>query len=125
VSEHAAVRDFCASLGLGLRGAGPTLPLVLDLERSGRVHIEQEDGGDFAVYVVRTVPEHRAGVAAAALRAVHPDRGAPYRVKAAFRNEDTLILLARLPEDRLDVPTLDGLIRLLARLADEAEAAGA
>lgn len=125
MSGHAAVRDFCASLGLGLPGASPGLPLVLDLEHSGRVHIEREDGGTFAVYIARTVPEHREGVAEAALRAVHPDRGTPHPVKAAFRNEGTLVLLARLPEDRLDVPTLDGLVRLLARLADEAEAAGA
>jgi hypothetical protein len=54
---------------------------------------------------------------------VHPDRGLPFTVKAAFRGEDTLVFLARIPEERVDLPTLDAIMQLLRRLANEAEAA--
>jgi type III secretion system chaperone SycN len=120
MSAETAVHDLCAAIGVGPRA----LPLVLHLERSGEMHMEAREDS-LVVYLARQVPEFREGVAAAALRAVHPDRGLPFRVKAAFRAVDTLVFLMRIPEDQVDLPTLDAAMRLLTRLADEAEAAGA
>ena len=119
MSAESAVQDLCASMGVGAR----ELPLVLRFERSGELHIERCPGG-ILIYLAREVPEYRTGVAAAALRAVHPDRGLPFLVKAAFRGEETLVFLVRIPEDRVDLPTLDAVMQLLTRLANEAEAAG-
>jgi type III secretion system chaperone SycN len=119
MSAEAAVDDLCAAIGVGAQ----PLPLMLRFERSGDVHIEKREGF-VLVYVARNVPLHRRGVAAAALRLVHPDRGLPHPIRAAFRGDDTLVLLCRLPENRVDLPTLDGIMQTLVRLADEAEAAG-
>ncbi len=121
MSAESAVHDLCASMGVGAR----ELPLVLRFERSGELHIERCPGG-ILIYLAREVPEYRSGVAAAALRAVHPDRGLPYSSPegAAFRGEEALVFLVRIPEDRVDLPTLDAVMQLLTRLANEAEAAG-
>ncbi|MEJ0017905.1 MAG: hypothetical protein WDN25_15325 [Acetobacteraceae bacterium] len=119
MSAEAAVQELCAAIGVR---AGE-LPLVLRFERSGELHIERQDGG-IVIYLARQVPEYRTGVAAAALRLVHPDRGLPFTVKAAFRGEETLVLLVRIAEEHVDVPMLDSVMHLLTRLADEAEAAG-
>lgn len=118
MSGQAAVSEFCAQMGL----PPAELPVVLSFERSGRLHIEERDGVLTAL-LTRRVPLHQAGVAAAALRGVHPDRGLPFTVRAAFRGEDLLVLLARLPAEQVDLPALDSLVRLLARLADDAVAA--
>ncbi len=118
MSAEAAVQELCATMGVGAR----ELPLVLRFERSGELHIERSNDG-ILIYLAREVPGYRHGVAAAALRAVHPDRGLPFVVKAAFRGEDTLVFLARIPEERVDLPTLDAIMQLLRRLANEAEAA--
>jgi type III secretion system chaperone SycN len=116
-----ALGAFCA--GLGLDGQPQALPVVLDFERTGRLHLEEDASGSLVVYLARHVPAWREGVALAALRAVHPDRGLPHAVQAGFHGEETLVLLARLPAEQVDTPALDGLLGLLARLADEAEAA--
>lgn len=118
MSGQAAVAEFCAQMGLPPSG----LPVVLSFERSGRLHFEEHDGVLTAL-LSRSVPLHQAGVAAAALRGVHPDRGLPFTVRATFRGEDLLVLLAQLPAGQVDLPTLDSLVRLLTRLADEAVAA--
>jgi type III secretion system chaperone SycN len=115
----AAVREFCAAIGI----AGPRqLPVVLSFERSGRVMVELHEHG-VLLSLSRDVSVHRHGVAAAALRAVNPQRGLPFRVRAAFNGEETLVLLSVLDPAQLDVSTLDGIIGLFSRLADEAEAA--
>lgn len=119
MNAETAVQDLCAAIGVGPR----TLPVVLRFERSGEIRMESREDG-LVVYLARQVPEFREGVAAAALRSVHPDRGLPFRVKAAFRGADTLVFLTRIPDDRVDLPTLDAAMRLLARLAEEAEEAG-
>lgn len=118
MSAETAVRELCASIGVGARD----LPLVLRFERSGEMHIERSKDG-IVIYLARAVAEYRTGIAAAALRAVHPDRGLPFLVKAAFRGDETLVLLVSVPEENVDLPTLDAVMRLLTRLADETEAA--
>jgi type III secretion system chaperone SycN len=120
MSAETAVQDLCAAIGVAPR----PLPLVLRFERSGEVHIERGEDS-LVIYLARHVPAYRSGVAAAALRAVHPDRGLPFRVKAAFRGEETLVLLVRIAEAQADLPVLDAVVKLLTRLADEAETAGA
>lgn len=114
----AAIAEFCASLGL----PGGEPPLAFEFERAGRVHIERA-GEWVSVSLLRPVALHRRGAAAAALAAVHPDRGLPLAVRVAFRGEDALVLVARIAERELDLPALDGAIGLLSRLADEIEAA--
>jgi type III secretion system chaperone SycN len=116
-----ALQEFCAGLGID---PPDELPIQLLFERSGRVLVESHGQG-FILSLSREVSVHRHGVAAAALRAVNPERGLPFPVRAAFHGEETLVLLTSLDGDQIDVPTLDGLIGLLARLADEAEAAAA
>ena len=69
MSAEAAVQELCATMGVGAR----ELPLVLRFERSGELHIERSNDG-ILIYLAREVPGYRHGVAAAALRAVHPDR---------------------------------------------------
>ena len=120
MSADAAIQDLCAAIGVAPR----ELPLVLRFERSGDLHIERR-GDAIVVYLARHVPLYRHGVAAAALQAVHPDRRLPYVVKAAFHGDETLILLARMREQDVDLPALGAITRLLTRLADEAETAGA
>lgn len=117
MSADAAVAQFCAQLGL----PAARLPLVLSFERSGKLHLEERDG-TITVILARPVPPHQSGVAAAALRAVHPDRALPFPVRAAFKGEDTLVLLSRIPSDRVDLPALDSVVRLLSKLADDAVA---
>lgn len=118
MSADAAVRDLCAAVGVR---ASP-LPLVLRFERSGNLHIERRNN-DIIVYLARSAPAYRTGIAAAALRAIHPDRGLPFPVRVAFHGADTLVLLCRLPEVEVDLPTLDSIMQLLCRLADQAMAA--
>jgi type III secretion system chaperone SycN len=118
VSGAGAIAEFCASLGLP---AGEP-PLAFEFERSGRLHIERA-GEWVTVSLVRPMPRHRSGVAAAALSAVHPDRGLPLMVRAAFLGEDALVLVARIAERKLDLPTLHTAVGLLAGLAGEVEAA--
>ena len=118
MTAESAVQELCAIIGVPPR----SLPLVLRFEHSGDLHIERR-GRHIVIYLARQVPVYHAGVAAAALRLVHPDRALPFPVKAAFRGEDTLVLLVRIPEARVDLPTLDSVTRLLTRLAREAEAA--
>ena len=122
MSAHPALAELCESIGLPgslpLRGR----PLVLQFERSGRLEIEEQVSGDFAIVLARPVSPHGQGIAAAALRAIHPDRGLPFRVKAAFRGVDQLVLLARLPPADMQLSTLDRLISVLFSLADQAEA---
>lgn len=118
MSNTSAIDEFCAALGLP--PAEP--PLVFEFERSGRVHIDRA-GEWVTVSLLRPMPLHRSGAAAAALAAVHPDRGLPLPVRAAFLGEETLVLLARIAERRLDLPTLDAAVGLLSGLAGEVEAA--
>jgi type III secretion system chaperone SycN len=119
MSAEPVIGAFCAALGLPPHA----LPLVLSFEHAGQLHLEQRDGFVLA-YLTRRVPLYRRGVAAAALRAVHPGRGLPFAVHAAFCGEDVLVLLVRLPEETVDLPALNAVLQLLSRLADEAEAAG-
>lgn len=119
MSAEAAIADFVSAVGLPPQAA----PLVLRFERAGRLHLETRDGFVVAC-LTRDVPLYRTGVAAAALRAVHPDRGLPFVVHAAFRGEATLVFLCRLPERSVDTSTLDRVLGLLSRLADEAEDSG-
>lgn len=122
MSAHPALRALCESMGLPAGMAAPDRPLVLEFERSGRLEIGEEADGGFAIALARPVSPHGDGVAAAALRAVHPDRGMPFAVKAAFHGDDRLVLLARLAPEEMQLPTLDRLIGLLVRLAEQAEA---
>jgi type III secretion system chaperone SycN len=118
MSGSAAIAEFCNSVGLP--PAEP--PIAFEFERSGRLHIER--AGDWVtVSLVRPMPLHRTGAAAAALAVVHPDRGLPLPVRAAFLGEDELVLLTRIPEDQLDLPMLNTAIGLLSGLANQVEAA--
>jgi len=119
MSADAAVDELCASIGVPPQ----ELPLALKFERAGDLFIERRRGGFLLLYLARPVPAYRPGVAAAALRLVNPDRGLPYPVRAAFAGEDKLVLLTRLPEQEVDLPTLDAVMQFLTRLADQAEAA--
>src|SRR5262249_32020364 len=102
---------------------GPTeLPLALEFERSGRVHIDRT-GDAVTVSLVRPMPLHRTGAGAAALAVVHPDRRLPLAVRAAFLGEDALVLSTRIPEARLDLPPINTAIGLLTGLANEVETA--
>lgn len=122
MSDHPALRELCESMGLPAALAMPGRPLVLEFERSGRVEIEEEAAGGFAIALARPVSPHSDGVAAAALRAVHPDRGLPFAIKAAFRGDDQLVLLARLAAEEMQLATLDRLLSVLVSLAERAEA---
>ncbi len=114
----ATLQEFCQGIGLP---APQALPVALVFERAGRVAIESRDDDHFLVFLSRQVPVHQHGVARAALRAVDPARGLPFLVRVAFRGEDTLIFVASIAASQLDIPTLDHLVTLLARMADEAE----
>lgn len=118
MSASGAVAAFCAQLGL----PPAELPVVLEFEHSGRLHIEAAGEG-VNVSLVRPIPLHRTGAAAAALAAVHPDRGLPVPVRAAFLGEDALVLVARIDRARLDLPTLDAAVGMLTGLARDIEAA--
>lgn len=115
MTGHEAVAQFCSALGLPPQGA----PVSMQFERSGRLQIEPREDG-FVVLLARPAPPYLHGVAARALRLVHPDRALPFPVKAAFRGDDTLVMLARIAAVDLDLPTLERLVALLASLAADA-----
>ena len=109
------VAQFCATLNMPPQ----RLPLSLQFERSGRLQIDHR-GNDYCVLLARPAPQYQEGVAEAALRAVHPDRGLPFSVRAGFSGDDTLVLLARIPDREFDLPTLERLLAALTSLADDA-----
>ncbi|ULJ74457.1 hypothetical protein [Rhizobium gallicum] len=118
MSADAAVQAFCSLMGLPLQ----TPPITLRFERSGDLHMESRDGS-FVMYLTRAMPLHLKGAAAAALRAVHPDRTLPFVVHVAFHGEALLVLLIGMTEERIDLPTLETAAQVLVRLVDEIDAA--
>ncbi|GLS30842.1 type III secretion chaperone SycN [Mesorhizobium albiziae] len=118
MSAEAAIQAFCSAMGLPPQ----TPPLTLRFERSGNLHLECRDGS-FVMYLTRAMPLRRKGAAAAALRAVHPDRALPFMVHVAFNGEALLVLLIGMAMDRVDLPTLESAAQVLVRLIDEIDAA--
>jgi len=116
MSDTAAIAEFCRSVGIPVTD----LPLALELERSGRLHVERT-GDAVTISLVRPMPLHKNGAAAAAMSAVHPDRGLPLLVRTAFLGEDQLVLLARISQPDLDLPLINTTISLLTSLADQVE----
>ncbi|NRP75103.1 Chaperone protein SycN [Ensifer psoraleae] len=118
MSADAAVQAFCSAMGFPLQ----TPPVTLRLERSGNLHMESRDG-TFVMYLTRAMPLHRKGAAAAALRAVHPDRALPFMVHVAFYGDALLVLLIGMAEERIDLPSLETAAQVLVRLGNEIDAA--
>ncbi|MER8791429.1 hypothetical protein NKH71_26860 [Mesorhizobium sp. M0983] len=118
MSAHASIQAFCSAMGLPPQAP----PLTLRFERSGNLHIECRDGS-VVMYLTRAMPLHRQGIAAAALKAVHPDRALPHMVNVAFYGEALLVLLISITENRVDLPTLESGAQVLVRLVDEIDAA--
>ncbi|MBA1139457.1 MULTISPECIES: hypothetical protein [Mesorhizobium] len=118
MSAEAAAQAFCSTMGLPPQ----PLPLTLSLERSGNLHMESREGS-FIMYLTRAMPLHRKGAAAAALGAVHPDRALPFMVHVAFYGEALLVLLIRMTEEGIDLPTLETAAQILVRLVGEIDAA--
>jgi type III secretion system chaperone SycN len=116
MSVHPGIRAFCDTIGVAPR----RMPVVLDFERTGQVRFEASRGW-VAVSLKRDLPRWRTGVLAAALRAVHHQYGTPYPVQVCCPGGDALKFVLRLPDEAVDPPTLDSAVRLLARLATEAE----
>lgn len=122
MSGETAIATFCGTLGLPLPTAGVSLPFALQLERSGTFRMEEDRAGGYWLTLARPVPAYHGGVALAALRAVHPDRALPIRVKAGFHGEETLVLMTRLAAQATDAPSIEAALRILVRLADAVEA---
>ncbi|MBL6080026.1 hypothetical protein JMJ56_18555 [Belnapia sp. T18] len=118
MSAQAGIRAFCEGLGVAMPR---TMPVVLRFERAGRLLIAEDRGG-LTLLLERDLPAWRTGVLAAALRAVHPARGVPRPVHIRCRSHRSLLLSLHLAAEEVDTPMLDGCLRLLNRLADEAEA---
>lgn len=112
----AAVADFCRTIGLP---AAP-LPLALRFEKSGLLVLEEQND-NLVASLHRTAPRYRAGVAVAALRAVHPDRNLPYAVRAGFRGDETLVFQARVQADRVEPSLLEHVLTTLVAIADSVE----
>lgn len=121
MSSHAAIATFCDSLGISVSHANLSLPLALQFERSGTLRMEEDGKGSYWLTLARQVPLYRRGVAAAALRATHPDCGIPIRVKTGFHGEETLVLMTRLAKEAADAPTIAATLRILMRIADEVD----
>lgn len=121
MSGHEMIATFCGSLGIPLPPAGVRLPLALKLEHSGTFRMEEDVHGGYWLTLAREVPLHRAGVALAALRRVHPDQGGPLRVKAGFHGDETLVFMTRMPAEACDAPAIEAALRIMVRLADEVD----
>ncbi|CCB66708.1 chaperone protein sycN [Hyphomicrobium sp. MC1] len=121
MSSHSAIATFCESLGIPLSPIGLSLPLALEFERSGTLRLEENGAGGYWLTLAREVPLHRRGVAAAVLRAAHPDRSMPLRVKAGFHGDETLVLMTGLAKEVADAPAIASALRMLVRLADEVD----
>ncbi len=119
MSALGTVQEFCRSIGVS---EPDSLPAELLFERAGQVTIESDEA-DVLISLRREVSLFREGIAAAALEAVNPERGLPFRVHAGFLAEDTVVFLMAIAETQLDLPTLDRAISLLASLAAQTEAA--
>lgn len=117
MSFVATIRQFCSSIGLPPQDP----PLALDMERSGTLRVELTQG-KVAVSLARPFPLHREGVADAALRAVHPDRGISMPIRAAFQGDETLVLFALIDEPIFDLSVLEEAFSLLSRLLRDIDA---
>lgn len=116
-----AVIGFCRLLNVS---PPHRMPLRLRFERNGRVVIAAAVQSDAVTLTLeRPLPAWRTGVLAAVLRAVHPDRDLPHPVRVGCRGGAHLMLTLRLEPELLEPRTLDAGLRLLCRLADDAEVA--
>jgi type III secretion system chaperone SycN len=116
-----AIAEFGRSLGLPGLQLGDQAPINLVFEKSGTLFIERQES-DLVLYVARQVPPHEDRWAEAALALCHPRQRWPLPVRAGLRGDDTLVLITRIAEREVSVPTLQSAVELLFRLHDKAAA---
>jgi len=114
---------FARRLGLPSLAPGATGAVELDIERVGRLGIEQ--AGDWAlVTLARPYPPHAEKAASTALGLCHWRQNHPWPVHAGAKGAEWLAFTAAVPLAEFDVPALEKAVSYLSALLDAAEQAG-
>lgn len=109
------IRDFGRGMGMEDLALNHNGLLCLDFEALGSLFIEQAEEA-VLVYLVRELPRHDTVNLQRALALCHYREGLPFAVNVAFREENHLVFIARVPENDFSLPTLEKSIDLLTKL---------
>ena len=114
---------FAKRLGLPSLAPGASGAVELDIERVGRLGIEQ--AGDWAlVTLARLYPTHAEKAATTALGLCHWRQNHPWPVHAGAKGTEWLTFTAVVPLPEFDVPALEKILPYLSNLLDAVERAG-
>lgn len=111
------IMEFGAGMGIENLSLGPSGVVCLDIETMGTLFIEQADE-DMLIYLVRRFPQYADEIYAKALTLCHYREALSFAVHAAFKGDDQLVFLARMPGEDFSLPVLEQAIDLLNRLHD-------
>lgn len=94
-------------------------PVQLHISGSGTLFLESAEGEVF-LYLARSFPPYDREAPRRALLLCRPDLPRPFQVYAGLYKENTLLFLARFPEERFSVQTLEQAVPVLSALLDQA-----
>ena len=93
----------------------PDVGLCLEMERRGKLYLEQKDEG-LLIYLAREVSVHIGDLATRALSECHFRSGLPFELQVGLRGEDQLVLLTHVPRQHCTSTVLEAALALLTRM---------
>lgn len=115
--------DFGRRLGLERLSPGPGGSVDLNIEKVGRLQLE-ESGDWFLATLARPAQPHAINSARALLEQAHWRENHPWTIHPGMKGDEWRTLTARVPLAEIDVPMAERMIEALSRQLDAVEAAG-
>lgn len=114
------IADFGRRIGVAGLAPNDTGVVDLEIERLGRLQLEERDGRVF-VTLARARPGHDDGVYRRLLDACHWRHAHPWPLHPGAKGDDLLTLTAVERVEDVDVPELERVIGYVANAMDSAE----
>lgn len=110
-----SIRQYGRTIGAQNLSLSEQGLLCLDFERKGRLQMELVEGA-LLIYLSRHLPGYDREKTSQVLEACSHQRHHPFPLHAALK-DDTLFVLARIPERDVTPPVLEQCIKLLESVA--------